>query len=98
MLFQVKAWGTWTSFWVRLIALHDIYLILNDWIILGYTIYLLCTLHNLLPIVWALILTFAFQLLVRDRLETTYERGRRAGVMTADNGPKRLQSIAQPNV
>jgi hypothetical protein len=66
MLFQVRAWRSWTSAWVRVIALHDIYLILNDWVVLGYLIYLFCTLSNYLPIAWATLLTWAIQMLVRS--------------------------------
>jgi hypothetical protein len=67
MILQVRAWGGWRSFWVRLIALMDVYLILNDWISLGYLIYLLFTLRNFLPLLQAIIVIWAFQLLVRPR-------------------------------
>ena len=49
---------------MRILAMHDVYLILNDWIGLGYLIYLLCTISNFLPLVHSIILIWAFQLLV----------------------------------
>ena len=64
-LFQFRAWRTWRSLWVRIIVLHDVYLILNDWVGLGYLIFLLCTLINFLPLVHAVLVIWAFQLLVR---------------------------------
>ena len=65
MIGQYKAWGTWRSLWVRLVALMDVYLILNDWISLAYLIFLFCTLQNFLPLIQAIMVIWAFQLLVR---------------------------------
>jgi len=64
MLFQVKSWRSWRSLWVRILALHDIYLIINDWVGLGYLIFVLITLDNYISLLHAMIIIWAFQLLV----------------------------------
>ena len=65
MIGQYRAWSSWKGVWVRLLALMDVYLILNDWIGFGYLLYLVCTIQNFLPIVHSVFVIWAFQLLVR---------------------------------
>jgi len=64
MLFQVKSWRSLRSLWVRILALHDIYLIINDWVGLGYLIFVLITVDNYISLLHAMIIIWAFQLLV----------------------------------
>ncbi|KJE94711.1 hypothetical protein CAOG_05310 [Capsaspora owczarzaki ATCC 30864] len=64
MIFTLRAITCWTGFWARVVALYDVALILNDWILFLYGIVILVMSANPLFLVKAMIVAWAVQTFV----------------------------------
>ena len=70
-IFHVGKGGSnwyWSSFWARVIAFHDLILIINDWVSIVYGILFLVLAESKMLFLFNIFVTWAFQLFVFDTL------------------------------